>query len=101
MSGTKGNGTDLSTTPLRKTGKEMRADSWLVNVLRTAVEHTMDDDGWANLSSIGQYINNSTSFSPVNYGYKKLSQLIDEIDLFDVYVDEKSKQMSIKDRRFS
>ncbi|MEY3001942.1 MAG: hypothetical protein RLZZ428_317, partial [Pseudomonadota bacterium] len=25
MSGTKGNGTDLSTTPLRKTGKEMRA----------------------------------------------------------------------------
>ncbi|MEY3002433.1 MAG: hypothetical protein RLZZ428_808, partial [Pseudomonadota bacterium] len=32
---------------------------------------------------------------------KKLSQLIDEIDLFDVYVDEKSKQMSIKDRRFS
>ncbi|MEY3090909.1 MAG: hypothetical protein RL113_1225 [Pseudomonadota bacterium] len=96
----KENGAEISATPLRKSGKEMRGDSWLVNVLRNAVEHTMDDDGWANLSSVGQYINNSTSFSPVNYGYKKLSQLIDEIDLFDIYLDEKNKQMSIKDRRF-
>jgi len=87
--------------PVRKSGKEMRADTWLVNVLRTAVEQTMDEQGWANLADIGQYINNSTSFSPINFGYKKLSNLIDEIDLFDVYVDEATKQMSIKDRRFN
>jgi uncharacterized LabA/DUF88 family protein len=86
--------------PVRKSGKEMRADTWLVNVLRTAVEQTMDEQGWANLADIGQYINNSTSFSPINFGYKKLSNLIDEIDLFDVYVDEATKQMSIKDKRF-
>jgi len=85
---------------VRKTGKEMKADTWLVNVLRTAVEQTMDEDGWANLSSIGQYINNSTSFCPINFGYKKLSNLIDEIDLFDIYLDEDSKQMSIRDKRF-
>ena len=78
----------------------MRADSWLVNVLRTALEQTMDEEGWANLSGIGQYINNSTSFSPINYGYKKLSSLIDEIDLFDVYVDPDSKMMSIRDKKF-
>jgi len=87
--------------PARKSGKEMRSDTWLVNVLRTAVEQTMDEQGWANLADIGQYINNSTSFSPINFGYKKLSNLIDEIDLFDVYVDEATKQMSIKDRRFN
>ena len=78
----------------------MRADTWLVNVLRTAVEQTMDVDGWANLAAIGQYINNSTSFSPINFGYKKLSNLIDETDLFDIYVDEETKQMSIRDKRF-
>ncbi len=83
----------------RKNGKEMRKDSWLVNVLRNAVEQTMDDYGWANLSDIGQYINNSTSFSPINYGYKKLSNLIKEIDLFDIAYDEVSKQMSIRDKR--
>jgi uncharacterized protein (TIGR00288 family) len=95
-----GNNTiDVLSTPVRKSGKEMRADTWLVNVLRTAVEQTMDEDGWANLASIGQYINNSTSFSPINFGYKKLSNLINEIDLFDIYVDEESKMMSIRDKR--
>ena len=91
---------DIMQAPVRKSGKEMRSDTWLVNVLRTAVEQTMDEDGWANLANIGQYINNSTSFSPINFGYKKLSNLIDEIDLFDVYVDEDTKQMSIRDKRF-
>ena len=85
--------------PKRKTGKEMKNDTWLVNVLRNAIDHTMDEYGWANLSDIGQYINNSTSFSPINYGYKKLSNLIKEIDLFDIAVDEYSKQMSIRDKR--
>ena len=92
---------DNMQAPVRKSGKEMRSDTWLVNVLRTAVEQTMDEQGWANLADIGQYINNSTSFSPINFGYKKLSNLIDEIDLFDVYMDEATKQMSIKDRRFN
>jgi len=91
---------DVRTAPTKKTGKEMRGDTWLVNVLRTAVEQTMDEDGWANLASIGQYINNSTSFSPINFGYKKLSNLIDETDLFDIYVDEDSKMMSIRDKRY-
>ncbi len=90
---------DAVQAPVRQSGKEMRQDTWLVNVLRTAVEQTMDEDGWANLADIGQYINNSTSFSPINFGYKKLSNLIDEIDLFDIYVDESTKQMSIRDKR--
>jgi len=91
---------DTMQAPVRQSGKEMRQDTWLVNVLRTAVEQTMDEDGWANLADIGQYINNSTSFSPINFGYKKLSNLIDEIDLFDIYVDEGTKQMSIRDKRY-
>jgi len=86
-------------THTRKNCKEMRQDTWLVNVLRNAVDHTMDEYGWANLADIGTYINNSTSFSPINYGYKKLSNLIKEIDLFDIAFDEVSKQMSIRDKR--
>ena len=89
----------VTQAPVRKSCKEMRQDTWLVNVLRTAVEQTMDEDGWANLANIGQYINNSTSFSPINFGYKKLSNLIAEIDLFDIYVDDESKIMSIRDKR--
>ncbi|MEA3418586.1 MAG: NYN domain-containing protein [Campylobacterota bacterium] len=84
----------------RKNGKEMRADTWLVNLLRNSIEQTMDEDGWANLAEVGAYIGNSSSFSPINYGYKKLSNLIKATDLFDVYVDEESKLMSIRDKRF-
>jgi len=86
-------------TQTRKSAKELKQDTWLVSVLRNAVDQTMDEYGWANLAEIGTYINNSTSFSPINYGYKKLSNLIKEIDLFDIAFDEVSKQMSIRDKR--
>jgi len=86
-------------TPLRKSSLEMRQDTWLVNVLRNAVDQTMDEYGWANLADLGTYINNSTSFSPINFGYKKLSNLIKEIDLFDTEFDKNTKQMRIKDKR--
>ncbi len=90
---------NIPDAPVRKSVKEMRQDTWLINVLRNAVDHTMDEYGWANLADIGTYINNSTSFSPINYGYKKLSNLIKEIDLFDIAFDDVSKQMSIRDKR--
>lgn len=82
----------------RKDGVNMRNDKWLVNLLQNAVEQTMEDDGWARLADVGQYINNNSSFSPINFGYKKLSSLIDAIDIFDVYLDEQTKQMSIRSR---
>ena len=48
------------------------------------MEQTADDDGWAHLGRVGQYISNNSSFSPVNYGYKKLSDLIRASELFEV-----------------
>jgi len=50
------------------TGTERLA---VTSTLRTAVEQTADDEGWAHLGKVGQYISNNSSFSPVNYGYKK------------------------------
>ncbi|HHO42202.1 MAG TPA: NYN domain-containing protein [Epsilonproteobacteria bacterium] len=91
-----GTNTSQSSPIQRKNGDEMRQDKWLVNLLFTALEHTMDEYGWANLAEIGTYISNSSSFSPINYGYKKLSSLIHEIGLFDVHLDDVSKQMSIR-----
>ncbi len=84
----------------RKSRQEMCADTWLVNILRTALEQTMDEDGWGNLAEVGAYISNSSSFSPINYGYKKLSNLIKATELFDIYLDEENKLMSIRDKKF-
>ncbi|WP_372958287.1 NYN domain-containing protein [Marinobacter sp.] len=69
---------------------QLRGDSVLVRTLRTAVEQTADDDGWAHLGAVGQYISNNSSFSPVNYGYKKLSDLVRASELFEVSVREKN-----------
>jgi len=89
-----------SKTSKRKTQKELKQDTWLVNLLRNAVEQTMDEDGWASLSDVGIYISNNSSFSPISFGYKKLSNLIKETDLFDIKVNDWNHQMEIRDKRW-
>jgi hypothetical protein len=61
-----------------------------INLSRFSVEQTADDDGWAHLGKVGQYISNNSSFSPVNYGYKKLSDLIRASDLFEMTIRDKN-----------
>ncbi len=39
---------------------------------------------------VGQYISNNSSFSPVNYGYKKLSDLIRASELFKMSMRDKN-----------
>ncbi len=78
---------------------ELRKDSGLVKLLRTAVEQTIEDDGWSHLGRVGQYISNNSSFSPVNYGYKKLSDIIRVSDLFKVEMRKNNSVMYIKDER--
>lgn len=85
--------------PIKMTRKELRMDNKLVQLLRTAVEQTSEDDGWANLGRVGSYLSKYSSFSPINYGYKKLSELIIESDLFKVRMPESGSAMYIRDSR--
>jgi uncharacterized LabA/DUF88 family protein len=83
----------------KKSRSELKQDAALVKLLRTAVEQAADEDGWSHLGRIGQYISNKTSFSPVNYGYKKLGDLIRAIDLFEIKMRHDNSVMYIKDSR--
>jgi len=83
----------------KKNRAELRKDTALVKLLRTAVEQTSEDDDWAHMSRVGLYISNNSSFSPVNYGYKKLGDLIRASELFDVEMRKDGKAMYIKDNR--
>jgi len=85
---------------VKKESKDLTKDTWLLNIIRNAHNQTMDEFGWSNLADMGAYISNNSSFSPINYGYKKLSGLIRAIDIFDIYVDEDSKQMSVRDKNY-
>ena len=83
----------------KKTRNELRGDAALVKLLRTAVDQSAEDDGWAHLSRVGHYISNNSSFSPVNYGYKKLSDLIRASELFQVEMRNNETAMYVKDGR--
>ena len=76
---------EVSAPPEKKNGEQLRSDTALVHLLRTAVEKTAEDDGWSYMGKVGKYIaNNNSSFSPVNYGYRTLSDLIRTSELFKV-----------------
>ncbi|MEE8057592.1 MAG: NYN domain-containing protein [Pseudomonadales bacterium] len=83
----------------KKSRAELRKDTALVKLLRTAVEQTSEDDDWAHMSKVGHYISNNSSFSPINYGYKKLGDLIRATELFEVEMRKDGTAMYIKDAR--
>ena len=88
-----------SSVTIKKNRKTLRGDTGLVNLLRTAVEQSSDDVGWANMSKVASYISNNSSFSSINYGYKKLGDLIRVTGLFDIEMRNDGLTMYIKDAR--
>ena len=83
----------------KKTAKELRGDTRLVQMLRSAVESGSGDDGWANLSVVGSQISNQASFDPRNYGYRKLSDLVKASGLFEMREEGKTLWVREKPRR--
>jgi uncharacterized LabA/DUF88 family protein len=73
----------------------------LLDLLKFAVEDTADDSGWSNLGAVGQKIANKMSdFDPRNYGYKKLVDLLESTELFEIkYSDPLSHTNSVQVRR--
>ncbi|WAG79119.1 NYN domain-containing protein [Metapseudomonas furukawaii] len=71
-------------SPARKSGKELKGDTKLLNLLRNAVAYAENEDGWAHLSVVGSRIGNQASFDSRNYGYPRLVDLFAAIDLFEM-----------------
>ncbi len=72
--------------------------------LKTAVEASSDDSGWAHLATVGgNVVKQLPEFDPRNYGYKKLGELVKATQLFEleerVTKDGQSKAVYIKDKR--
>lgn len=79
-----GNGHGSATTTQPRSAKDLCDDARLLRMLRRAVDAASGDDGWAHLGAVGSQISNQASFDPRNYGYRKLSDLIEATDLFDI-----------------
>jgi uncharacterized LabA/DUF88 family protein len=82
----------------KRSGKELAQDTSLVNLFRSAIQSSSDENGWANLSGVGSnMVKQAPDFDPRNYGYQKLSELASAVNLFEV--DRKNQSVMIKDPR--
>jgi uncharacterized protein (TIGR00288 family) len=71
---------------------DFRADRRVESLLRSAVEDSADEFGWAYLGAVGTYIaNRQPEFDARNYGFRKLADLIKASNLFDI--DERASPL--------
>jgi uncharacterized LabA/DUF88 family protein len=76
---------------------ELRRDARLVSLLRNAVDSAAGDDGWSNLSAVRSQIANQASFDPRNHGYRKFSDLVEAIGLFEA--DRRGQTLFVREQR--
>ncbi|MBN8726687.1 MAG: NYN domain-containing protein [Xanthomonadales bacterium] len=76
---------DVDETEAPRSGAELKRDRRLMALLRNAVDASSDDSGWANLGAVGSTIaKQAPEFDSRNYGYRKLSDLVDASGLFEI-----------------
>lgn len=72
-------------SPKKYTEQELKQDTTLMNLIRQAIEVIADETGMADLSGLGNYISKqSPDFDSRNYGYERLSLLIEAMHYFDI-----------------
>jgi len=65
--------------------KQLCMDAKLISILRNAAEECSEENGWALLSISGSLIKRQyPDFDSRNYGYDKLSKMIEVTELFDM-----------------
>ena len=95
---------DAQSSVKPKTANQLKRDTKLVALLRSALEAASDESGWAHLGVVGSNIaKQAPEFDPRNYGYTKLGELAAATKLFDVdqrvQSDGHSRSIYIRDKR--
>lgn len=75
----------VAKSPKKYTEQELKQDTALMNLIRKAIEVIADEAGMADLSGLGNYISKQApDFDSRNYGYERLSTLIEAMHYFDI-----------------
>jgi hypothetical protein len=68
----------------RPTGAELKKNQDLMNLLLDNLAMRSGSKGWARLGDFGELLSSETTFSQRDYGYKRLCDFLEAIDLFEV-----------------
>ncbi|WP_203336505.1 NYN domain-containing protein [Nocardioides limicola] len=93
--------TDAVQPRKRPTASELRQDAKLLNLLRSGIAAASDDEGWAQLGTVGSHIaKQAPDFDSRNWRFVKLVDLVTAIGLFEVEreTDGQGRTTSIKVR---
>jgi len=90
----------IAEPPSKKTNP--RGDLALQQLLREALDDAADDDGWVGLGALGSLVaKRAPNFDSRNYGYRKFSDLLAALDLFEIEgrgAEGRSKQLFLRQR---
>ena len=69
-----------------RTSDDLKKDKGhLANLFRNAIDAYSDDDGWAQLGTVGSNIaKQAPEFDPRNYGFKRLKDLVNAMGLYEL-----------------
>ncbi|QAT50029.1 NYN domain-containing protein [Caproiciproducens sp. NJN-50] len=74
-----------SVVPAEVSGVDHTSLDEVRNTIRTIVDETSDDDGWAALGDVGNILNKRyPDFDVRNYGFKKLTPFINSLKVFEI-----------------
>ena len=85
--------------PKKPAANDLRRDARLVSLLRNAVANAAGDDGWSNLGAVRTQVDNQAPFDPRNHGFRKFSDLVDAMGLFDS--ERRGQTIYVRDKRQS
>ncbi len=63
---------------------KLKGDAKLISTLRNAIAASPTNGEWIPLSTVGSHLSKHASFSPKDYGFSRLSDLMKHIDLFEI-----------------
>lgn len=80
------------------TNQEVKVDDQTLQLIYKAIKEIADDDGFANLSTLGNYlVTVKPDFDTRNYGRATLSKLLQALDLFEI--QQKGSQKFLRKRK--
>lgn len=78
--------------------RDLQQDAKLLGLLRSAIDASSDEAGWAHLGSVGTIITKQApDFDPRTYGFSKLSDLLKASELFEI--EKRDKAVLVRDGR--
>lgn len=79
--------------------EQLRQETLLLEAIYKAIEHGKNDEGWCNLGQVSSYMSQNYDIDIKKYGYKKFSELITAIRLFDIKKQSNGIYVKLKNQQ--